>query len=309
MRSAWIKRQQSGIGLVEVLVAAAILALTVSGSIFAASRWLKATTSTTMRSDGSQLTGSAMELAIFNPDATWVADRLPVTTAGNTSFSISALSTSTIGDSSATQTVIGTTWADSDNDGNAITPFVTFEAAVMEDSWNQTIRDLAALTPSHDPDHWLYHLERESEPEPEPSPEPEPPPEPEPSPEPSPEPEPEPEPEPAPEPSPWTSRVTFAVTNKQGSGAYNFEVLYSDPAVSSCTANQQTGGILCERSIPSESVEVSITASAAQYLCSGSPGTISGSGSSREVLHSQTLTINGSSLTVSLVVANQANKC
>ena len=160
--------RQRGIGLVEVLIASAILALTVSGGIFAASRWLQATTSATMRSDGSQFTTSAMELAIFNPDADWVAGQLLVTTAGNTSFSISALSTSTIGDSSATQTLIGTTWTDSDNDGNEITPFVTFEAAVMEDAWNQTIQDLAALTPSHDPDHWLYHLERESEPEPSP---------------------------------------------------------------------------------------------------------------------------------------------
>ena len=66
-------KKQEGVGLVEVLVAVAILSLTVGGTILAASRWVKTTSGTSMRNDGSQINSSVMELAAHNPDATWVA--------------------------------------------------------------------------------------------------------------------------------------------------------------------------------------------------------------------------------------------
>ena len=117
-------KKQEGVGLVEVLVAAAILSLTVGGTILTASRWVKTTSGTSMRNDGSQINGSVMELAAYNPDATWVASQLPTTDAGNTTFTISSLVTTSVGTASATQILAGTAWQDADGDGNQINPYL-----------------------------------------------------------------------------------------------------------------------------------------------------------------------------------------
>ncbi len=115
-------KKQEGVGLVEVLVAGAILSLTVGGTILAASSWVKTTSGTSMRNDGSQINGSVMELAAYNPDATWVASQLPTTDAGNTTFTISSLVTTSVGTASATQILAGTAWQDADGDGNHSIP-------------------------------------------------------------------------------------------------------------------------------------------------------------------------------------------
>ena len=191
-------KKQEGVGLVEVLVAAAILSLTVGGTILAASRWVKTTSGTSMRNDGSQINGSVMELAAYNPDATWVASQLPTTDASNTTFTISSLVTTSVGTASATQILAGTAWQDADGDGNQVNPSLQYEGTVLAETWNQTIADLVSATPS-----------------------------------PGPESSPSPEPEPEPEPSPWTAGVQFNVTSNGGSGKYEYSVTFADG--STCT--------------------------------------------------------------------------
>lgn len=154
-------QKQEGVGLIEVLVAAAILSLTIGGTILAASRWVKTTSGTSMRNDGSQINSSVMELAVFNPDVRWVESQLPKTDAGNTTFTISPLVTNSVGIADATRIIAAIAWRDTDDDGNQINPSLQYEGTVMAETWNQTIADLVSATPPRGP---------ESPPDPEPEP-------------------------------------------------------------------------------------------------------------------------------------------
>lgn len=296
------KHSQRGIGIIEVLVAAAILALTVGVGIYGASRWLKTTNSSTMRSQGSQINIAAMELASFNPDASWVAERLPSTKAGNTNFYISSLKSDVVGNSTATRTRIATAWEDADDDGASVLPSLNFEAAVMTQAWNQTVSELASFTPSHDPDHWLYHSDREAEPETEPNPEPEPQPEPDPEPEPEPQPEPEPEPEPETELSPWVAKVQFSTVVYSGQGAYSFGVSFADGQSCSSPPQGQTGAFSCTTSTSLATINASIsqvTVSGNNQICAVTPSVLGGGSSG------VSLSPDSATLSVSITMAKR----
>lgn len=286
-------RRQEGVGLVEVLVAAAILSLTVGGTILAASRWVKTTSGTSMRNDGSQINSSVMELAAYNPDATWVASQLPATDAGNTSYTISALVTTSVGTASATQILAGTAWQDADGDGSQINPSLQYEGTVLAETWNQTIADLVSATPSPGP-------ESSPSPEPEPDPEPEPEPDPAPEPEPDPEPEPEPDPEPEPEPEPsWDGSISVvgnALNNPSSVSKFGLE------SITNCTFTNNTfsGGsgnpsssatkvcTIPTNSVASYVVTFTVTPQAAQ--CTGVDSATTGSSSTISLTLSSTET-------------------
>ena len=224
-------KKQEGVGLVEVLMAAAILSLTVGGTILAASRWVKTTSGTSMRNDGSQINGSVMELAAYNPDATWVASQLPTTDASNTTFTISSWVTTSVGTASATQILAGTAWQDADGDGSQVNPSLQYEGTVLAETWNQTIADLVSATPSPGPES-------------------------------------SPSPEPEPEPSPWTAGVQFNVTSNGGSGKYEYSVRFADGSTCTNPNGGQSGSFTCQTSTSLATLGVSGTADASQVLCS-----------------------------------------
>ena len=64
------RAQQSGIGLVETVVAAAILSTSIAGTVALTSSTLQTTTTSTNNIDAAVMGSAAVEIAQFNPDAT-----------------------------------------------------------------------------------------------------------------------------------------------------------------------------------------------------------------------------------------------
>ena len=269
---------------------AAILSLTVGGTI-SPSRWVKTTSGTSMRNDGSQINSSVMEL----PPTTLMPHGLHRSYQRLMQATLRIrflLVTTSVGTASAT-ILAGTAWQDIDGDGSQINPSLQYEGTVLAETWNQTIADLVSATPSPGP-------ESSPSPEPEPDPEPEPEPDPAPEPEPDPEPEPEPDPEPEPEPEPsWDGSISVvgnALNNPSSVSKFGLE------SITNCTFTNNTfsGGsgnpsssatkvcTIPTNSVASYVVTFTVTPQAAQ--CTGVDSATTGSSSTISLTLSSTET-------------------
>jgi hypothetical protein len=93
------------------------------------------------------------------------------------------------------------------------------------------------------------------------------------------------------------------VNNIAGSGAYSLSVSFANGVT--CSQGNQTGGYSCTTSTGLASFGVSVSGvEAGQVLCSVTPSDLASGGTVTE-----TLSPSAPTLSVSLVVANNSNKC
>lgn len=84
------KGGQQGLGLIEVLVASAILALIINGGIFASTRWFATTNEALVLAEASRRANSSMELAAFRCDPSWILEQMSQRVQAEKDFFISA---------------------------------------------------------------------------------------------------------------------------------------------------------------------------------------------------------------------------
>ena len=93
------RAQQSGIGLVETIVAAAILSTSIAGTVALTSSTLQTTTTSTNNIDAAVMGTAAVEIAQFNPDATYINSQISgmQTTSARSSYTLDSVSVSGAG--------------------------------------------------------------------------------------------------------------------------------------------------------------------------------------------------------------------
>ena len=84
------KEGQTGLGLIEVLVASALLALIINGGIFASARWFSTINEVFVLAEASRQANSSMELAAFRCDSSWILEEMSHRVEAEKDFSISA---------------------------------------------------------------------------------------------------------------------------------------------------------------------------------------------------------------------------
>ena len=86
-------RGESGLGLVETLVAAAILSTSVAGTVYLTSSSSQLGTESSTVVSSTNFGAAAVEIAHFKPDVTYISSQLSgmQTNSRNTSFSVSGV--------------------------------------------------------------------------------------------------------------------------------------------------------------------------------------------------------------------------
>ena len=94
-----MKRSESGVGLVEVMVAAAILSTSVAGSIYLTSTSAQLSASSSSVVDGAAMGSSVVEIAQFKPDASYVNTQIGSmqTSSSRSAFTLDGVSVSSAG--------------------------------------------------------------------------------------------------------------------------------------------------------------------------------------------------------------------
>ena len=94
-----MKRSESGVGLVEVMVAAAILSTSVAGSIYLTSTSSQLSASSSNVVDGAAMGASVVEIAQFKPDASYVNTQIGSmqTSSSRSAFTLDGVSVSSAG--------------------------------------------------------------------------------------------------------------------------------------------------------------------------------------------------------------------
>jgi len=94
-----VKRSESGVGLVEVMVAAAILSTSVAGSIYLTSTSAQLSASSSSVVDGAAMGSSVVEIAQFKPDASYVNTQIGSmqTSSSRSAFTLDGVSVSSAG--------------------------------------------------------------------------------------------------------------------------------------------------------------------------------------------------------------------
>ena len=75
-RSGVVGHRESGVGIVEVMVAAAILSTAVGGTIYLTSSASQLGTSSNNVAQGAELGASVVEIAQFKPDASYISSQI-----------------------------------------------------------------------------------------------------------------------------------------------------------------------------------------------------------------------------------------
>lgn len=111
--------QQSGIGLVETVVAAAILSTSIAGTVALTSSTLQTTTTSTNNIDAAVMGTAAVEIAQFNPDATYINTQISgmQTASARSSYTLDGVSVSGAGSTDGVSVTVSWTnpYLDSEN--------------------------------------------------------------------------------------------------------------------------------------------------------------------------------------------------
>ena len=113
------RAQQSGIGLVETVVAAAILSTSIAGTVALTSSTLQTTTTSTNNIDAAVMGTAAVEIAQFNPDATYINTQISgmQTASARSSYTLDGVSVSGAGSTDGVSVTVSWTnpYLDSEN--------------------------------------------------------------------------------------------------------------------------------------------------------------------------------------------------
>ena len=124
-------RRESGIGLVETLVAAAVLSTSVAGTIYLTSTSSQLGNESTTAIKSSDLGSAVVEIAQFNPDVTYITSQLDSmqTNSGSTAFTVSGVGVSTSGSTESISVTVS--WSNPYLDGENKSQYFTLGATLQ----------------------------------------------------------------------------------------------------------------------------------------------------------------------------------
>ena len=143
------RRRQRGVGLIEVMIAAFVLAVATGGTVVLMSDWFQAMNDASMRNGGISRATSTMELTRFRPDAANAAFR---SNQINAMQSASAQMTFTIASPSITDGdgaddyEVSVSWTDPYLDGDNQTKSMSLRSSVIDDTDYEPLGTLLAAT-------------------------------------------------------------------------------------------------------------------------------------------------------------------
>ena len=110
-RSGVIGHKESGVGIVEVMVAAAILSTAVGGTIYLTSSASQLGTSSNNVAQGAELGASVVEIAQFKPDASYISSQISSiqTTSSSNSFTLNGVAVSSAGSTDSVSVTVSWT--------------------------------------------------------------------------------------------------------------------------------------------------------------------------------------------------------
>ena len=135
-------RRESGIGLVETLVAAAVLSTSVAGTIYLTSTSSQLGNESTTAIKSSDLGSAVVEIAQFNPDVTYITSQLDSmqTNSGSTAFTVSGVGVSTSGSTESISVTVS--WSNPYLDGENKSQYFTLGSNATADSSFQTLENI-----------------------------------------------------------------------------------------------------------------------------------------------------------------------
>ena len=136
------KGGQQGLGLIEVLVASALLALIVNGGIFASTRWFATTNEVLVLAEASRRANSSMELAAFRCDPSWILEQVSLRVGAEKDFSISAACQAGVRALDFKTIQVDVSWLHQDTDERLIPRNLRYEGAVRSGSVMQAVGSL-----------------------------------------------------------------------------------------------------------------------------------------------------------------------
>ena len=136
------KGGQQGLGLIEVLVASAILALIINGGIFASTRWFATTNEVLVLAEASRRANSSMELAAFRCDPSWILEQVSLIAGAEKDFSISAACQAGVRALDFKRIQVDVSWLHRDTHERLIPRNLRYEGAVSSGSVMQAVGSL-----------------------------------------------------------------------------------------------------------------------------------------------------------------------
>ena len=150
-RSGVIGHKESGVGIVEVMVAAAILSTAVGGTIYLTSSASQLGTSSNNVAQGAELGASVVEIAQFKPDASYISSQISSiqTTSSSNSFTLNGVAVSSAGSTDSVSVTVS--WTNPFIDNANKTQRFTLGSSVTANTSFQTIQEAAGASASGSP--------------------------------------------------------------------------------------------------------------------------------------------------------------
>lgn len=146
--SGVIGHRESGVGIVEVMVAAAILSTAVGGTVYLTSSASQLGTSSNNVAQGAELGASVVEVAQFKPDASYVSSQISSmqTTSSSNSFTLDGVAVSSAGSTDSVSVTVS--WTNPFIDNANKTQRFTLGSSVTANTSFQTIAEAAGSSGS-----------------------------------------------------------------------------------------------------------------------------------------------------------------
>ena len=140
--SGIVKRSESGVGLVEVMVAAAILSTSVAGSIYLTSTSSQLSASSSNVVDGAAMGASVVEIAQFKPDASYVNTQIGSmqTSSSRSAFTLDGVSVSSAGSTDGVS--VSVSWTNPYLESSNKTQRFTLGSNVTSNTSFQTLQEV-----------------------------------------------------------------------------------------------------------------------------------------------------------------------
>ena len=137
-----MKRSESGVGLVEVMVAAAILSTSVAGSIYLTSTSSQLSASSSNVVDGAAMGASVVEIAQFKPDASYVNTQIGSmqTSSSRSAFTLDGVSVSSAGSTDGVS--VSVSWTNPYLESSNKTQRFTLGSNVTSNTSFQTVQEV-----------------------------------------------------------------------------------------------------------------------------------------------------------------------
>ena len=136
------KGGQQGLGLIEVLVASALLAVIINGGIFASTRWFATINEVLVLVEASRRANSSMELAAFRCDSSWILEQMSPRVGADIDFSISAACQAGVSAFDFKTIQVDVSWLHQGTHERLVPRKLRYEGAVSSDSVVQAIASL-----------------------------------------------------------------------------------------------------------------------------------------------------------------------